>query len=177
MQLQHVWQTAYNRIFGFRKIIVRIYFHAYNRISVGGGFTGKIKGDLGGEKFKNHRPTRLYKLGPGQTHSGRMLTTAHLCRHSMRTSCHLLPAAIMTASGTRCETSAVSLTPWRRAHPSDLCPRGQDACTGAPFTLHLSASGFHRSTKFRTNAVLLKCMRSNFFTLLINNICTSPCSC
>jgi hypothetical protein len=44
MLLQRVWQTAYNRIFSVRQIIVRIYFHAYNLIRVGqtrvvGGFT------------------------------------------------------------------------------------------------------------------------------------------
>jgi hypothetical protein len=44
MLLQRVWQTAYNRIFRARQIIVRIYFHAYNRkrvgqTRVGGGFT------------------------------------------------------------------------------------------------------------------------------------------
>jgi hypothetical protein len=42
MLLQRVWQTAYNRIFWVRQIIVRIYFHAYNRIRVGGGFTVSI---------------------------------------------------------------------------------------------------------------------------------------
>jgi hypothetical protein len=38
MLLQRVWQTAYNRIFRVQQTIVRIYFHAYNRIRVGEGF-------------------------------------------------------------------------------------------------------------------------------------------
>jgi hypothetical protein len=38
MLLQRLWQTAYNQIFRFRQIAVRIYFHAYNRIRVGGWF-------------------------------------------------------------------------------------------------------------------------------------------
>jgi hypothetical protein len=36
--LQHVWQAVENRIFRGQQIIVRIYFHAYNRIRFGEGF-------------------------------------------------------------------------------------------------------------------------------------------
>jgi hypothetical protein len=35
MLLQRVWQTAYNRIVRVWQIIVRIYFHSYNRIRIG----------------------------------------------------------------------------------------------------------------------------------------------
>jgi hypothetical protein len=39
MLLQCVLQTAFVRVFLVRRIIVRTYFHAYNRISFGKGFT------------------------------------------------------------------------------------------------------------------------------------------
>jgi hypothetical protein len=38
MLLQRVKQTAYNQIIRILKITVHIYFHAYNRIRVEGGF-------------------------------------------------------------------------------------------------------------------------------------------
>jgi hypothetical protein len=37
IQVQRVWHTTNNRISRVRQIIIRIYFHAYNRIQVGGG--------------------------------------------------------------------------------------------------------------------------------------------
>jgi hypothetical protein len=38
MLLHRVWQTAYNLICCVRNVIVHVYFHAYNRIRVGGEF-------------------------------------------------------------------------------------------------------------------------------------------